>query len=318
MNKPLPIYEIYSMELRHIRYFLAVAEEGSFTRAAARLGIGQPPLSLQIRDLEKEVGVALFKRVPHGAELTDAGSAFRESVAPLPARAAEAAASARRAAAGHTGQLSLGFTGTAALNPAIPAAIRSFRRAYPDVELRIEEANSIALVNALMNKRLDVAFIRPSGEDPSDLMIQSLLDELLVAALPASHPHAHGRGTLALSALRDDSFILTPREVAVSLHDSVLDACRNAGFTPRMGQPAPQIVSILSLVSAELGVSLIPTSVRQLAVTGVVYRKLQAPGSSVQLAVAHRREQTNSAALNFVAIASGTLSDPDNGQSRQQ
>src|SRR5690606_29798092 len=132
-----------AMELRHIRYFLAVADEGNFTRAAARLGIGQPPLSLQIRDLEAEVGAALFHRLPHGAALTEAGQAFLEAVQPLPGQAAEAVQRARRAARGEAGQLSLGFTGSVALSPLLPACIRAFRQQFPAVDLRVEEANSV-------------------------------------------------------------------------------------------------------------------------------------------------------------------------------
>ncbi|WCM94636.1 LysR family transcriptional regulator [Acidovorax sp. NCPPB 2350] len=291
------------MELRHIRYFLAVAEEGNFTRAAARLGIGQPPLSLQIRDLEAEVGAPLFYRVPHGAELTEAGQAFLEGVRPLPGHAAQAIQAARRAARGETGQLNLGFTGTAALNPIVPASIRAFRHAYPRVELRLVEANSVALVTGLLEERLDAAILRPSASDPATLAMEKLVDEPLVAALPAEHPAARGRGGLALAALRSDPFILTPRAVGISLHDAVLAACRAAGFEPALGQPAPQIASILSLVSAEIGVSLVPACMRQLSVKGVAFRALRAPAPRVELAVAHRQSRPPGPAANFAAIA---------------
>ncbi len=298
------------MELRHIRYFLAVAEEGNFTRAAARLGIGQPPLSLQIRDLEAEVGAPLFHRVPHGAELTEAGRAFLERVQPLPVQAAQAVQAARRAARGETGQLQLGFTGTAAFNPLVPACIRAFRHAFPQVELRLVEANSVALATALLEGRLDAAVLRPSPSDPAALAVQPLVEEPLVAALPADHACARGRGGLALQALRDDPFILTPRAVGISLHDAVLDACRAAGFEPAQGQPAPQIASILSLVSAEVGVSLVPACMRQLSVRGVAFRALRAPAPRVGLAVAHRAARPPEPALQFAAIARRVAAGP--------
>jgi DNA-binding transcriptional LysR family regulator len=133
------------MELRHIRYFLAVAEERHFTRAAAKVRIGQPPLSQQIKDLEAEIGVTLFRRVAHGAELTAAGKAFLETVQGMPALAEQAKNAARRASRGEIGALRAGFTASAALNPVVPSAIRSFRLAYPDVTLSLEEANTVPL-----------------------------------------------------------------------------------------------------------------------------------------------------------------------------
>lgn len=294
------------MELRHIRYFLAVAEEGNFTRAAQRLGLGQPPLSQQIKDLEVEVGAALFHRRPYGAELTEAGQAFRDAVRPLPERATQAVEAARRAALGESGVLTLGFTGTAVLHPLVPACIRAFRQRYPGVDLRLEEANSVALIAGLQAQRLDVAILRPSDSDPDTLQVQGLADEPLVAALPAAHTAAAQRSALDLQQLRGDAFILTPRAVGISLHDAVLQACRRAGFEARLGQPAPQIASILSLVSAELGVSLVPTSMRQLAIRGVVYRRLQAPVPRVRLAVAHLAQDPRPLARNFAAVALAT------------
>src|SRR6202047_2688208 len=138
------------MELRHIRYFLAVAEERHFTRAAARVGIGQPPLSQQIKDLEREVGAALFHRLAHGAELTEAGRAFLAGVKEMPSIAQRATMAARRAARGELGSLRVGFTSTATFNVVVPSAIRSFRRAYPEIYLTLEEANTTRLVSGLL------------------------------------------------------------------------------------------------------------------------------------------------------------------------
>ncbi|WP_029356691.1 LysR family transcriptional regulator [Bosea sp. 117] len=297
------------MELRHIRYFLAVAEERNFTRAAARLGIGQPPLSSQIRDLEAEIGVQLFHRVAHGAELTEAGQGFRDAVAPLPGQFAAAIRVAQRAGRGETGQLGIGLTGTAALNPIVPDAIRSFGRAYPDVELRVEEASSLTLLNNIVEGRLDVAILRPAESDPVELREESLAEEPLVVVLPAAHPAAQDRRPLDLPLLRDDALILTPRSVGTSLHDAALAACRAAGFEPRLGQPAPQIASILSLVAAELGVSLVPASMRQLNVHGVVFRSIRAPTPRIGLAVVYRKTLPPPLATNFARIARNVARD---------
>ena len=292
------------MELRHLRYFLAIAEEGNFTRAAARLGIGQPPLSQQIKDLEAEVGARLFRRVPHGAELTEAGKAFLERVKGIPLQTADAVRAAQRAARGETGRLSLGFTGTAALNPIVPACIREFRRAYPDVEIRLEEANSVALMAGLLDGRLDVAVLRPSESDPPELDYATLAVESLVAVLPSAHPAAGTGTSIDLACLRNDPLILTPRAIGISLHDTALNACRQAGFEPTLGQPAPQIASILSLVSAEQGFSLVPDSMRQFGVKGVVFRRIKGTPPTVRLAIASQRAGTPPSAGNFVRLAS--------------
>ncbi len=291
------------MELRHIRYFLAVAEEGHFTRAAARLGIGQPPLSMQIRDLEAEVGVQLFYRRPHGAELTEAGRAFRDMVQAIPGQVADAARAAQRAAKGETGVLNLGFSGTAALNPIVPAAIRSFRREYPDVEIRLQEENSPALFAALLAGDLDVAVMRPSASDPEQLKTVELATEPLVVALPAAHPCAHSRGGLALADIASDPVILAPRSMGVSLYDAALRAYQAAGLEPRMGQPAPHIVSILSLVAAEAGVSILPASMRQLDMAGVAFRPIRAPAPRIGLSAVCPASNPARPALNFIALA---------------
>lgn len=246
------------MELRHVRYFLAVAEERNFTRAAQRLGIGQPPLSMQIRDLEREVGAARFHRVPHGAELTEAGAAFLAEVHSLPGRFEDTLRAARRTSRGETGTLALGFTGTAALNPTVAASIRAFRRAFPGVTIRVEEANSIERNAGLVEGRLDVALTHPAGSDPSELTVLELMSEPLVVALPEDYPAAAGHNPITLAMLREALMILAPRAVAVGLHDAALAACQAAGFAPVLGQAAPFIASILSLISSGLGVWLVP------------------------------------------------------------
>lgn len=291
------------MELRHIRYFLAVAQEGNFTRAAAQLGIGQPPLSLQIKDLEAEVGTPLFVRVPHGAVLTDAGRAFLERVQPMPARAADAISAARRAARGEIGSLQLGFTGSSALNPVVSQAIRAYRRSYPQVQLTADEGNSLTLVERLRTGLLDIAILRPDGLDAEGLQFHRYPDEPLIAALPAAHPAAGAGRRIDLQALRTDPFILTPRTLGPSLFDASVAACRTSGFEPVLGPSAPQIVSILALVAAELGVSLVPASMRHLRFKGVVYRALQAHPAAVSLALAHRGGERSPLVANFVELA---------------
>lgn len=293
------------MDLRHIRYFLAVAEERNFTRAAERIGIGQPPLSTQIRDLEEEIGARLFYRLPHGAELTDAGKAFHDLVRTLPDRVSEAAEAARRAARGETGQLRLGFTGTAALNPITTGTIRAFRRSYPGVDLRVQEQNSMVLLDQIRSGDLDIAIIRANGGDAPDLKLDLLYAEPLIAALPDTTAEGlcPAETPLSLPLLRDHPIILTPPTVGESLRKAALDACTGAGFTATLGQPAPQIASILSLVAAELGFSLVPASVEQLRVAGVRYRRLTAPEPTIGLAVVIPAHNPAVTAATFRRIA---------------
>ena len=290
------------MELRHIRYFLAVAEERHFTRAAAKVGIGQPPLSQQIKDLEAEIGTPLFHRVAHGAELTAAGEAFLEGVKEMPALAERATKAARRASRGETGSLRVGFTASSAFNAVVPSAIRAFRRAYADVDLTLEEANSTRLVVGLQDGSLDAAFLRPDTAGSEAFQLRLLSEEPMIVALPAAHLLAANQ-QVDLMALKEEPFLIFPRPIGPTLYDSIVGACRKAGFEPIIGQLAPQIASIVNLVAAELGVSIVPASMSQLRVTGVAYRQIAGQAPTARLALAHRRGETSAVVRNFVARA---------------
>jgi len=292
------------VELRHIRYFLAVAEEGHFTRAAARIGIGQPPLSQQIKDLEAELGVTLFKRLPTGAQLTEAGRAFHAAVRNMPDQAKLAALQAQKAARGESGSLRLGFTGSAVLNRAVQASVRAYRRRYPDVELSLTETNSTHLAAEVAEGALDAAFLRPGAVDLEGLRIHDLDGEEMVAVLPASHPAAAGEA-VDLRDLRAEAFILTPRGLGPTVYDAAVEACRRSGFEPTLGQPAPQMLSLVALVAAELGVSIVPVSMARLALDGVVFRPIAGGTPIAQLSLVTGK--TPSPALqNFVRIALGS------------
>ena len=301
------------MELRHIRYFLAVAEEGNFTRAAEKLGIAQPPLSQQIRDLEREVGVQLFHRVPHGAELTSAGQAFMERVIVLPGVAREAAEAARRAARGETGTLNLGFTGASLLNPTVSRLIRTFRRDHPDVSFKLEEGNSVELREDLLNGTLDIAILRPNHDDPKTIVTYPLSSETLIAAIPTSRDPEPGSDDIDLLKLRNEPLVLTPRHIGLSLHDSAIAACRRAGFEPILGQSAPQITSIMSMVSAEQGISLVPECMRQLALDNVSYKHLKKLPMKATIATAILRGNPSPTAAAFIALARSIHREDKNG-----
>ena len=290
------------MELRHIRYFLAVAEERHFTRAAAKVGIGQPPLSQQIKYLEAEVGAALFHRLAHGAELTEAGKAFLAGVKEMPSIAGRATAAARRASRGELGSLRVGFTSTATFNVVVPSAIRTFRSTYPEIHLTLEEANTTQLITGLREGTLDAVFLRPGLPDTAELQLRVVSEEPMVVALPKRHPAA-ARKEIDLAILKDDPFLLFPREVAPTIYDAVVDACRKAGFEPIIGQAAPHFISIVNLVAAELGVAIIPESMTQVRVTGIVYRQISGRVPTTRLALAYRRGETSPVVRNFITRA---------------
>ncbi|MFB4357975.1 LysR family transcriptional regulator [Pantoea sp. BS_4] len=287
------------MELRHIRYFLAVAEERHFTRAATRMGIAQPPLSQQIKDLENELGAILFRRMPYGAELTEAGEAFLSVVKDIPGIAERATRAAQRAVRGELGLLRVGFTASAAFNSLVPSAIRAFRRTYPEVRLQLEEGNTTRLVDGLSEGSLDAVFLRPGFTGSDRFQLHLLSEESMVLVLPENHPAA-SKTSIALSALHDNDFLLFPREIGPTLYDSVIEACRKSGFEPNIAQLVPQIASVINLVAAEMGVSVVPASMAQVKVKGVVFRKIDNEAPVAKLALAFRRADTSPVLRNFV------------------
>jgi DNA-binding transcriptional LysR family regulator len=290
------------MELRHIRYFMAVAEERNVTRAAEKLGIGQPPLSQQIHALEDELGVRLFRRTGHGVVLTEAGEAFVTDAKRLLDDARQAVKNAQSAGRGEMGQLNIGFTGSAAFNPVVANLIRKFRQAYPAVSLTLAEGNTAQLLSYLDDGRLDVAFVRLGNQSPAGVAFHHIAVEPMKLVLPTTHPLAKKR-KVPLIALAQDPFVLLPREASPTLHDVIVGACRDAGFAPVMGQQAPQLSSVVNLVAAEFGVSLVPASVCQIRVEGVVYADILGGNISIRLALASRRDATIAKIANFLAIA---------------
>ena len=290
------------MELRHLRYFVAVAREGHVTRAAARLGIAQPPLSQQIRALEDEVGATLLQRHPRGVALTDAGRAFLADAEAVLAGAAQAAARARRTARGEVGRIAVGFTTSAPFHPLVARAIRTFRGERPDVSFVLEETGSAELLAGLRAERLDVAFVRSGLTGAEGLTVQPLLQEDMVAALPARHPLAR-RSRLTLRDLAPETMILYRRPDGRGLYDVIVSACAAAGFAPQVGQEAPRIVSTLNLVAAGLGITLVPASLSRLPLEGVTCRKLSGrPAVKVPLSVACRADERSAATAAFVAL----------------
>ena len=276
--------------------------EGNFTRAAASLGIGQPPLSLQIKDLEQEVGALLFHRVAHGAELTPAGQAFLAVVGGMPELAERGVRHAQRAARGEIGVLRVGFTASSAFNAVVPGTLRGFRRAYPGVELMLEEANTTRLTAGLDDGTLVIAFLRPESADGRELQLRLLSEEPMMLAIPTGHAMVD-EDEIDLAQLAKDPFILFPRSVGPVLYDTILGACRKSGFEPHVDQLAPQISSIVNLVAAELGVSMVPASMSRINIAGVVFREIKGQTPTARLALACRKGNTSNLVRNFMSVA---------------
>lgn len=290
------------MELRHLRYFVAVAEEGHVTRAAERLGIQQPPLSQQIQALERELDAQLFRRKPRGVELTPAGRALYDEARAILARADEAVAATRRAAQGEAGRIGIGFTSSASFHPFVPRTIRTFREAHKLVALALEESGTTELVAALRAQTIDAAFVRSPVGESDDLFVRPLFDEPMVAALPSGHSLAGG-DNLPLAALAGETFVLYRRPIGPGLHDAIIAACDRAGFSPKIGQEAPRMLSTLSLVAAGLGVTVVPASMSRLEAEGVVYRPIDPRAElTAPLNLAYRRDEISAAVRRFVAL----------------
>jgi DNA-binding transcriptional LysR family regulator len=294
------------MELRHLRYFVTVAEELNFTRAARRIGIEQPPLSQQIRQLEQEVGAGLFLRLPRGVALTDAGASFVQDAREILERVRLATEHAQRVASGNLGRLRVGMINSAPFHPFVPRVIREFGQHYPEVVLSLEENTTPILAQAAREGTVDAAFLRPLLGEAADLVIETLFDEEMVVALPDGHRLTRLR-LLPLAALAQESFVLFPRPVGSGLYDEIISACRRAGFSPHIGHEVRQVTSIANLVAADLGVSLVPASMQQVLSTGVVYRPIEGDAPKARMSLAYRKDDPSAAVRNLIALAHQVL-----------
>ena len=230
-------------------------------------------------------------------------------VRPFLDRVAHATAAARRTAGGEAGRIGLGFTSSASFHPFVPRVIRAFREAHPLVALSLEESGTAELVEGLRAERIDAAFVRsPIGPAP-ELTVHSVLEEEMVAALPAGHGLAGGAtaSRMPLAELAGETFILYRRPLGPGLYDAIIAACQRAGYSPQIGQEAPRMLSTLSLVAAGLGVTLIPASMQRLRVNGVAYRRLDSDAGLVApLNLACRRGESAAATRRFIALVRRT------------
>jgi DNA-binding transcriptional LysR family regulator len=290
------------MELRHIRYFLAAAEEMNITRAAVRLGIAQPPLTQQIKALEKELGVQLFNRVGRRIELTQSGAVLLDAVRDILERVDHAITLTQQAGHGDFGFLRVGFTGSAAFNPAVTAVLCEYRSAWPGVKLILEQSRTSELLEGLERGRLDVAFVRPNCESNAAISISFFSQEALVVGVPISHPLA-SRKFVTLEALSNEPFIFYPRSKGQGLSERVLAECARAGFTPVIAQESPQTTSTINLVAGSIGVAVVPECLRHLRPDSVRFLNLRDCELRAELQLARRVSDSSATVRHFVEIA---------------
>ncbi|WP_296951458.1 LysR family transcriptional regulator [uncultured Massilia sp.] len=305
------------MELRHLRYFVVVAEEGHFTRAAERLGMQQPPLSQQIRALEQELGFELFRRHPKGAALTAGGEAFLQEARAILAGVERAVERAARANDGVDGRLAVGFTSSAAAHPLIPRIMRAYRDAWPQVELEFREGNAAELTEAIEQDKLDAAFLRRPVGQPPGIAFHGLLEEELLLVLPVGHPALAGRRAQAgrrpavpLAALRDERFILVRRSGAPGMYADLVEACVQAGFVPHVAIEVERMLTNISLVAAGAGVSAVPASMQGFHAESVVYCAIAdaPPRLAAPLTLAWRADSIRPTLRHLVDLAQRSCS----------
>ena len=259
------------MELRHLRYFTVLAEELHFGRAARRLSISQPPLSVAIRQLEESVGAQLFERNSKAVRLTAAGQTLQASARALLRDADEALLDARHVAQGVAGRLRIGFVG-AMLYRGLPQALKRFQATHPAVRVTLAELNSGEQMAELLHDRLDLGFVHTSRV-PAELKCRLLVSEPFVACLPADHALAKKR-QVALASLSGESFVLFSRSASPDYHERILSICADAGFLPEVRQEVRHWLAVVSLVSQGMGVALVPDAMRHCALPGAVFRPL--------------------------------------------
>jgi DNA-binding transcriptional LysR family regulator len=287
------------IEFRHLRYFLAVSETLHFGRAAAKLGMAQPPLSQQIRKLERHLGFGLFDRTTRGVRLTRVGQFFLERARNTVAKLADDVEMARRLGSGQEGVLTVGFSGSIMFT-ALPKAIGHYRRVHPTVELRLREMVTADQIPLLLDGTLDLAFLR-DGEPREGLTIEPILREPFVAVLPASHKLA-AKTAISPVELKAEPFVLFTRKVGRLAYDRTVACCEAEGFRPNIVQDAPQWPTVLRLVAAGLGVSLAPACIAGLATPEVIFRRVRSKHwTSVDIGM--KAKPDNPAAAVFLVIA---------------
>jgi DNA-binding transcriptional LysR family regulator len=288
------------IELRHLRYFVAVAEELHFGRAAQRLHLAQPPLSQQIRKLEDILGHALFTRTSRAVKLTSAGELFLDRARRTLHNVQDDLDEARSVGRGEVGRLRVGFIGSAMLTP-LPAMFGEYRRQFPRVQLQLHEFYTAMVINSLLNGTVDAGFLRDGGPT-SGLTVQPIFSEPLITIVPATHSLAKFK-EISAATLRDEPFVFFSPTAGAHAYEKGIVPCLEQGFRPQVVQEAPQWLTLLRLVGAGLGVTIAPACVRQIATENVVCLKLSGTKARSEIELAYRSTEDRAIVATFATIA---------------
>jgi DNA-binding transcriptional LysR family regulator len=296
------------MELRHLRYFVAVAEELHFTRAAERLHIGQPPLSQQIQALEHEVGARLLDRSKRWVRLTEAGRLFLDDARRILALTEQAAESARRAQRGEIGELRVGFTFSTPFTPLFARVVNRYREKFPAVTLTLQEMATRHQIEAIAQRTIDLGLVRfPEESIPAEVSLTMLRRDPLLLVMPSDHRLA-GQDAISLQEVADLPFVMYPTGAGTGLRPLILRLCHEAGFVPHIGQEANEASTIIGLVAAGCGISVLPSSFDTIHMEGICYRPIADRDAVTTLYLARRSDAVSPLIAGFVALATEAAS----------
>ena len=264
------------IDIHKLNACVAVVEESNISKAAVRLHMQQPPLTRLIQSLEQELDTQLLKRLPRGVEATEAGKVLYQEAITILAHAQSIPRRVQNIAQGKEGQLNVGFTHSVGLHPFLPTVLRAFRDQFPQVSIYLEEESSSALIDAVINEKLDIVFLRKPAPRQRKLRSQHVLNEPLMVALPNNHCLAQTDGVIQLSDLEPYEFVLYRRLGGQDLFDNIMASCYQAGFSPHVVQEAPRLTSSLNLIAAGIGLSIVPASIQDFWNKQIIYKLLEA------------------------------------------
>ncbi|MCZ2256930.1 LysR family transcriptional regulator [Sporosarcina sp. G11-34] len=288
------------MELRHLRYFIAVAEELHFGRAAERLQISQPPLSLQIKQLETNLGVSLFSRTRQRVELTSAGESFLKNSYKIIRFIEKACEESKSVGRGESGQLILAFTGAIGFE-LLPTILRAYHDKYPDVNIILKQMTTSDQIVSFRNNEIDVGLIVLPVLSES-LNIELLHEEPYIVALPREHHLAQDRETINIASLVNEEFIMTSRDSGQGYYDSIISLCNSAGFSPTKTQEADELHNVVSFVASGMGIAILPSSIQFFKNDDIVYLPLENNTSSYRTGIAWNKTEDSPTTLNFISF----------------
>jgi DNA-binding transcriptional LysR family regulator len=283
-----------NIELRHLRYFAAVAEDLHFGKAADRLGISQPPLSQQILALEREIGARLFERSNRRVELTNAGKTFFKEALEILQRVDIAATRAERIHRGQLGEVKIGFFGSAPFVEGFQKLLLDFRTKHADVDVILQEMPTYQQVDAILDGRLDLGFVRPLQPKPASIQSVEISRERLMVVMRADHPLASRQGDLSVADLAREPMVLYASSIGSGLYQKITDLCRDAGFSPSVVQQANATPTMMGLVAAGMGISILPESLKRLSFDGLKFAPLRDPKAQTAVWLAKRWDDRSS------------------------